>query len=123
MKLEQLRRTILLKIMVAIAAMTFLSISAATKQKTTYETIVHTVEIYQFKFVPDRLQLRPGDSVLWVNRDIVPHTATALDDSWDTGEIQTDERKPLVFNEDSSTSYYCRFHPSMVAELQIIVDR
>ena len=40
-----------------------------------------------FKFAPDVQSAKTGDRITWVNNDIVPHTATALDKSWDTGTI------------------------------------
>lgn len=44
----------------------------------------YRVEIKHFKFVPERLTVAPGDTVVWVNLDLVPHTVTAKDESWDS---------------------------------------
>jgi len=49
--------------------------------------IVHDIEIKEFAFNPSILEVRPGDQIRWTNRDISPHTATAEDGSWDTGEL------------------------------------
>ena len=49
----------------------------------------HRVLIKRFKFEPARLEVRPGDVIVWENLDIAPHTATATDKSWDTGRIIT----------------------------------
>ena len=38
---------------------------------------VHTVVIEGMRFIPQRLELRPGDTVVWRNKDPFPHTATA----------------------------------------------
>ena len=37
----------------------------------------HVVEIRGMAFHPEVLEVRRGDTVVWINRDIVPHTATA----------------------------------------------
>ncbi len=79
----------------------------------------HEIEIVRFRFKPDTLVVRSGDTVTWINRDIVPHTATALDESWDTGEIAPGKEGSVVVTADFSTEYFCRFHPSMKAVLQI----
>jgi len=79
----------------------------------------HQVEISNFDFQPAALQVRPGDTITWINRDIAPHTATASDNSWDTGTIRTDEAVTLEVTADMVPSYYCRFHPMMMAELEI----
>src|SRR5690242_21829129 len=36
----------------------------------------HTILIKGFAFVPDHLIVSAGDTVVWKNEDIVPHTAT-----------------------------------------------
>lgn len=81
---------------------------------------VHVVEIRDFLFVPDRLEVKVGDRITWVNRDIVPHTATALDDSWDSGELGRDEEWQTTVEPGMTTAYFCRFHPMMKAMLRIL---
>ncbi len=81
----------------------------------------HQVEIQKFKFSPAVLTVRPGDTITWLNRDIAPHTATAKDRSWDTGTIKNMATGSIVVTADTATSYYCRFHPMMKAELKLVV--
>jgi plastocyanin len=116
MSFDRLRLIVLLKTVAAITAMVFSVISTAQ------DTRVHQVEIYQFKFVPATLHIKPGDTVVWTNRDIVPHTATASNDSWGSGEVLTGQSRSASFNKDTVLSYYCRFHPTMKATLQILTD-
>lgn len=73
----------------------------------------HMVEIHKFKFSPASLNAKPGDTITWINKDIVPHTATASDESWDTGKIEKGERKRIVVGADFQENYYCRFHRTM----------
>ncbi len=79
----------------------------------------HVIDIVRFRFKPDPLTVRPGDTVTWINRDIVPHTATAIDESWDTGEIAPGSEGSIVVTAGLSADYFCRFHPSMKAALQV----
>ena len=81
------------------------------------EVKTYTVKIKQFRFVPEVLEVKAGDKVIWVNQDIVPHTATALDKSWDTGEIASEESKEMIVTKTQSLSYYCFYHPIMKAKL------
>jgi len=68
---------------------------------------------------PDSVTIIAGQSVLWTNADSVPHTVTADDGSWDSGEIAggaTFERRfvaPGVF------SYHCRIHPAMTGTIMV----
>ncbi|MEM7427350.1 MAG: cupredoxin family copper-binding protein [Pseudomonadota bacterium] len=73
----------------------------------------HHVEIREFEFFPAELKVRPGDRIVWVNLDIVPHTATARDESWDTGNLEQGEKAEIAVTDSFSGDYFCRFHPSM----------
>lgn len=77
------------------------------------------IDIRGSKFVQDNVIVRPGDTVIWRNKDIVPHTATARDASWDSGLIPAGGEWQMVVSDETSPSYYCAFHPSMVAVLAI----
>ncbi len=80
----------------------------------------HIVEIRDFVFAPERIEVRPGDRITWINRDIAPHTATADDGSWDSGELRRDEEWQMTVEAGMKTDYYCRFHPMMKARLAIL---
>lgn len=44
----------------------------------------HRVTIAGLRFTPADVVADPGDTVEWVNRDLVAHTVTARDESWDS---------------------------------------
>ncbi len=73
----------------------------------------HVVEIRDFAFIPEKISARPGDTITWINRDIVPHTATARDHGWDTGEIKPNGRTTLEISPRFSREYFCNYHPAM----------
>lgn len=77
------------------------------------------VEIRSLEFLPGSQPIKPGDVVVWRNMDIVPHTATAKDDSWDSGLIEAGGEWETVITDEMTQAYYCRFHPSMTATLGI----
>lgn len=79
----------------------------------------HRVEIKGFKFIPENLTVRPGDTITWINMDIAPHTATATDKSWDTGILRKGEMKTITVTKGMSLPYYCFYHPSMKAGLKL----
>lgn len=77
----------------------------------------HIVEIRNFAFIPEKISARPGDTITWINRDIVPHTATARNRDWDTGEIEPNGRKTLELSPHFSHEYFCIYHPAMLGAL------
>lgn len=74
---------------------------------------IHDISISSFRFEPEHLTVRTGDSIRWTNEDIAPHTATATDKSWDTGKISRGESKVIVVSNDMMLNYYCAYHPHM----------
>lgn len=77
----------------------------------------HRVVIEQMRFQPARLTVASGDTVTWINRDFVPHTATAADRSWDSGTLEQGDRWSLVVENGGSIDYTCLFHPTMIGRL------
>ena len=73
----------------------------------------HVVEVLQLRFQPDTLTIAPGDTVIWINRDIVPHTVTALDGEWRSDEMEQDGTWRRVAPLQGSGQYYCEYHPTM----------
>ena len=74
-----------------------------------------TVEIESLAFKTREIRIAVGDTLTWVNRDAVPHTATADDGSFDTGIIGPGETAQLTFEEAGTFTYYCIPHPFMKA--------
>lgn len=100
---------------IAAAALPTLYSGNATGQPRT-----HHVEISGFKYDPDRLEVSVGDTITWINRDIAPHTATATEGGWDTGELVKGAEASITVIAGMETSYFCAFHPMMKAQLSII---
>lgn len=81
-------------------------------------SVEHVIEITGFKFVPDSIDVNKGDTITWVNLDIAPHTATANDSTFDTGEIKMGESVSIEVSRDRVVSYFCLYHPMMKAEVR-----
>ena len=79
----------------------------------------HVIEIKDFQFVPAVLEVKVGDTVTWVNRDYAPHTATAEDDSWDTGNLDFKKKARITISAKTGSTYYCLYHPNMKGSLII----
>lgn len=53
-----------------------------------------------------------GDTIIWVNRDTVPHTATARDKSFDV-RVQQGQSVRMTVRKAGSIPFYCIYHPAM----------
>jgi hypothetical protein len=54
-----------------------------------------------------------GDTITWTNQDVAPHTATASDGSFDTGNISQGKSGSHTFDTAGTFAYICSIHPSM----------
>ena len=77
----------------------------------------HTVVIADMKFVPETLTVKAGDTIVWVNKDFFPHTATTRDKTFDSGDIATNKSWKYVAKKKGSFPYICTLHPTMKATL------
>jgi len=76
------------------------------------------IEIANFKYSPAELRIDTGDSVVWTNRDSVPHTVTSdAKDELDSGSIADGKSYSHVFEKEGTYSYYCEFHTGMKAKI------
>ena len=78
----------------------------------------HVVVIDKMKFGPVTANLRKGDAIVWVNRDIFRHTATAANHSFDV-DLPPGAKVRMVLKGTGSIPFVCRYHPGMRGVLQI----
>ena len=81
---------------------------------------LHEIEIRNFTFRPARLEVRPGDTVRWTNRDRATHDATAIDGSWRTVTLRRGDSAEVVIRAGMGSEYICSIHPQMRASLNIV---
>jgi plastocyanin len=87
--------------------------SGAGAQSTPAPAAVVVVHIKNFAFVPSSVTIKPGDSVQFVNDDSTPHTATAADKSFDSGNMDQNAKWTYAFKTAGSYAYICTYHPYM----------
>ena len=102
----------------AVATATALTLARSVQADA--EPATHEVRIKDFKFCPEQIEIKTGDTIRWINDDLAPHTATASEFGWDTGEISGGDSAVLLVTSDMETAYFCAFHPHMVASLIIV---
>jgi plastocyanin len=79
--------------------------------------VIH-VDIEKLVFKPSAVTAEVGDTIEWANHDVVAHTATADDKSW---EVMLPARATGTYVVESAglIPYFCRFHPNMRAEINV----
>jgi len=78
-----------------------------------------TVLIQGFRYQPDSLTVSVGDTVEWKNGDVVTHTVTAVDKSFNSGSIAPGATWKFTPNKAGTFYYTCTPHPNMKAKLVV----
>jgi plastocyanin len=81
--------------------------------------VVHTVTIDGFEFHPPEVTVGKGDVVVWVNKDPVPHTATAKGAALDSGSIAASGLFRFTATRAGRFDYVCTLHPTMKGVLVV----
>ena len=71
------------------------------------------VVIADFAFTPATLTVAPGQPIVWINNDSIPHTITSDDGQWDSGELAPGKQFTLTLHQPGTYAYHCSIHPFM----------
>jgi plastocyanin len=85
-------------------------------QAASAETIHVTIQ--NLVFAPAEVHAKVGDTIVWDNKDVFVHTATARSGNFDIN-IPANKLAQLELKQAGEVVYYCRFHPNMTGRLVI----
>lgn len=92
----------------------------ATSVPAAAETV--KVGIDHLIFSPADIKAKVGDTIEWINQDVVAHTATlgktSLLKAWEV-IIPAKKTAELKLTEAGTMDYYCRYHPNMKARITV----
>jgi plastocyanin len=84
----------------------------ARRMPATRPAVVNVV-LRNTAFVPGRIQITAGTTVVWRNDDQLIHSVTATDKSFDSGLLQPGKTYRRTFDKPGRYPYYCLPHPFM----------
>lgn len=98
---------------IAIVAAVTLAVTAIPAHGATIQISMENLEVS-----PAEASAKVGDTIEWINRDVLAHTATARNGDFDV-TMPPKNTVRLVLKKAGSVEYYCRYHPNMKATLKI----
>ncbi|MEM7378501.1 MAG: cupredoxin family copper-binding protein [Pseudomonadota bacterium] len=78
-----------------------------------------TIAISNFAYSPAQQTVSAGDTIVFVNEDGAPHSATATDGSFDTGVFAGGESGSITVSSVGTYDYFCSVHPNMKGTLVV----
>jgi plastocyanin len=98
------------------AAMMMMLVSSGTSAIARPPAKTHVILVSNLSFGAAPNFVRVGDTIVWLNKDIFRHTATARDKSFDL-DLAPGAQAQTVVKKIGILHYYCRFHPGMTGEI------
>ncbi|HTM64838.1 MAG TPA: plastocyanin/azurin family copper-binding protein [Flavipsychrobacter sp.] len=77
----------------------------------------HVVEIARMQFIPAELTVHKGDTVVFVNHDMLTHDITEEGKLWTSSKLPPDSSWTMVTTQ--TANYYCSLHPVMKGKIII----
>jgi plastocyanin len=91
---------------IALVAFLVLGLSVSARAETIQVTIDSLV------FMPAEVNAKVGDTIEWINKDALVHTATATNDDWNVN-IAPKQTGRQVLSKSGPVDYFCKYHPNM----------
>ena len=92
--------------------------AAGTEQRVS-AAASQTVSVRDFSFAPRSVSVNVGDTITFRNTGDEPHTATARNGSFDTGNIASGASGSVTLRTAGTFSYFCKPHPFMTGTVTV----
>jgi plastocyanin len=107
----------------AVAGLAVLTLSAAGPSAESAQkppkAQTHTVIIDASAFQQDSLAVNAGDTIVWTNRDLFPHTVTATNGAFDSKQIPSGKTWKYTPKVKGTFNYKCAYHTTMTGVLKV----
>jgi amicyanin len=112
-------RTIKSRSRVATAFGVVLLVAAATFAARSAPATDAEVDIDQFTFLPQRITVKAGTTVTWINEDDVPHTVASSSKVFKSKALDTADKFSFTFTTPGTYDYFCSLHPHMTGAVVV----
>jgi plastocyanin len=76
------------------------------------------VKIDNFTFGPQKLTVKVGDTVTWINQDDIPHTVVSTG-HFRSKALDTEDKYAFTFTTAGTFEYFCGLHPHMQGSIVV----
>ena len=117
-------RTLLQKIKMAVLicgiSALALSVFADDAAKTSAGSKQNKIEIKDFAFNPQKITVKSGEKITWINRDGEPHTVTSVGKKFQkSSALDTDQEFSIIAGAPGTYEYFCSVHPKMTGTIVV----
>ena len=77
------------------------------------------MKIENFTFDQQRITIKVGTTVTWVNDDDIPNTATSTNKLFNSKVLDTNDKFSFTFTTPGTYEYFCALHPHMKGSIVV----
>ena len=77
------------------------------------------VKIDNFAFAPQRVVVKAGTTVIWINDDDIPHTVASSAKLFKSNALDTNDKFSFTFTTAGAYEYFCSLHPHMTGTIVV----
>jgi plastocyanin len=77
------------------------------------------IQMKNFAFAPQTISITVGQPLMWTNDDVVPHTTTANEKAWNSGEVAPGHNYTVMLTKPGTYDYACTIHTFMHAKIVV----
>ena len=77
------------------------------------------VKIDNFTFATQRLAVKAGTTVTWINDDDIPHTVASSTKLFKSNALDTNDKFSFTFTTPGFYEYFCSLHPHMTGAIVV----
>ncbi|HEY7229211.1 MAG TPA: cupredoxin family copper-binding protein [Pseudolabrys sp.] len=92
---------------IGIVAVAAYALSSVPARSATIQVVID-----KLVFAPTEVTAKIGDTVEWVNKDALAHTATATNGDWNA-VLAPRQTGRVVLKKAGAVDYFCKYHPNM----------
>ncbi len=101
-----------------VVALVAVSVAITAAEAGPRPAATYTIVVDKMAFGPLPGGLHVGDTIVWVNRDLFRHSATAANRSFDV-DLPAGKSARLTLRRAGSLAFSCKYHPGMKGVLVI----
>jgi plastocyanin len=106
-----------------LCGITFLNLALFAIAGETKDTAAtkNQIVIKDFHFTPEKLTVKSGEKIVWINRDEEPHTVVSVEKQFKkSAALDTDEEFTITAGAPGTYTYFCSVHPKMTGTIIVV---
>jgi plastocyanin len=111
------------KMAVLLSGIAFLNLSLFAlggEMKNADSTKQNKIEIKDFAFNPQKITVKSGEKITWINRDEEPHTVVSVGKKFPKSSgLDTDQEFSITAGAPGTYEYFCSVHPKMTGTIVV----